>query len=159
MQSLWSNQDVAGATIIGNYRYNLWRVWDEQLPRVLWVMLNPSTADASQSDPTLRRILDFSKQWGYGSLEVVNLYAWRSPDPKTLLSASDPVGSFNNQHIIRSVTNPNSHTSLRWQMRLFVSTPSRHIMMGLQITMTERTVVHPLFVGLVTSLYGHGRMR
>jgi len=102
MQTLWNETPIAGATIIGNYRYNLWRIWDEQLPRVLWVMLNPSTADANQNDPTLRRILEFSKQWGYGSLEVVNLYAWRSPDPKTLLSASDPVGPLNNQHIIKA---------------------------------------------------------
>lgn len=99
MQSLWNDTPVAGATIIGNYRYNLWRIWDEQLPRVLWVMLNPSTADATKLDPTLCRIMDFSIRWGYGSLEVVNLYAWRSPDPKALLSAADPVGPLNNQHI------------------------------------------------------------
>jgi hypothetical protein len=102
MQSLWSDQPVAGATVIGNYRYSLWRMWNEQLPRILWIMLNPSTADASQNDPTLCRIMDFSIRWGYGSLEVVNLYAWRSPDPKTLLSAVDPIGPLNDQYIVEA---------------------------------------------------------
>lgn len=65
----------------GRYRYNLRRVWDAARPRVCFVMLNPSTADAEQDDPTIRRCIRFARDWGYGSLEVVNLSPVRSPKP------------------------------------------------------------------------------
>jgi hypothetical protein len=75
----------------GLYRYRLHRRWSDG-PRVAWVMLNPSTADAAQDDPTIRRCIDFSQRWGFGSLTVVNLFAWRSPVPEALLRVEDPVG-------------------------------------------------------------------
>ena len=61
----------------GNYRYSLRRLWDEKRPGVLWVMLNPSTADANADDPTVRRCMGYARSWGCGSIEVVNLCAWR----------------------------------------------------------------------------------
>ena len=63
------------------YRYRLWRTWDPDLPTCLFIMLNPSTADHEQNDPTIRRCLDFAKQWGYGQLLVGNLFALRATDP------------------------------------------------------------------------------
>ncbi|MGB3615555.1 MAG: DUF1643 domain-containing protein [Elainellaceae cyanobacterium] len=74
------------------YRYSLWRVWDTALPRLLVIGLNPSTADATHNDPTIRRCIGFAKSWGYGSVVVTNLFALRSPYPKALRTASDPVG-------------------------------------------------------------------
>jgi hypothetical protein len=88
----------------GPYRYLLWRLWDPGLPRLLWVMLNPSTADEAANDPTLRRILGFSHASGFGSLEVVNLFAWRSPSPRALLCAPDAVGPENDRYIREAVT-------------------------------------------------------
>jgi hypothetical protein len=73
------------------YRYSLRRRWGAG-PAVAWVMLNPSTADARQDDPTLRRCIAFSRAWGYGALEVVNLFALRSPRPADLCRGDDPVG-------------------------------------------------------------------
>lgn len=81
------------------YRYQLLRVWDETLPRVLFVMLNPSTADATKDDPTIRRVISFAKSWGYGGVYVGNLFAFRSTDPKGLKYVKDPIGENNIQHI------------------------------------------------------------
>lgn len=83
----------------GIYRYDLWRVWDPALPRLGWLMLNPSTADASADDPTLRRCMGFARQWGYGGVTLRNLFAFRASDPRTLVTAPDPVGPLNDQHL------------------------------------------------------------
>ncbi|NKI17388.1 DUF1643 domain-containing protein [Spongiibacter sp. KMU-166] len=64
----------------GKLRWSLRRWWRVD-SRVCWVMLNPSTADASADDPTLKRCIHFSRAWGYGGLIVVNLYPFRSPSP------------------------------------------------------------------------------
>ena len=79
-----------------SYRYALWREWSDQ-PPVLFVMLNPSTADHSQDDPTIRRCIAFAQQWGHGGLIVANLFAWRSPYPAHLRTAKDPIGPSNDQ--------------------------------------------------------------
>lgn len=68
----------------GTYRYELTRSWAPEQGRVCWIMLNPSTADAEQDDPTLRRCIHFTTAWGYGELVVVNLYPFRSPHPTDL---------------------------------------------------------------------------
>lgn len=83
----------------GAYRYRLGRVWDKSLPEVAWCMLNPSTADADDDDPTIRRCVGLSQSWGYGGIVVVNLFAMRATDPKELKRATSPVGPDNNQHI------------------------------------------------------------
>jgi hypothetical protein len=70
----------------GRYRFTLSRVWNQGARRICWVMLNPSTADAQQDDPTIRRCVGFSVAWGYDALVVVNLFAFRNKDPKTLLT-------------------------------------------------------------------------
>lgn len=77
---------AAGATFdepARRYRYRLWRRWAHGRT-LLWIMLNPSTADETVLDPTLRRCDDFARRWGYGSFEVVNLFAWRATDPMEL---------------------------------------------------------------------------
>ena len=74
------------------YRYTLTRCWDSSAGRVAFVMLNPSRADASEDDPTIRRCVRFARDWGFGSLEVVNLFAWRARRPVELRGVSDPVG-------------------------------------------------------------------
>ncbi len=77
------------------YRYTLTRIWEPMKPKVAFVMLNPSTADANEDDNTVRKCMKFAKSWGFGGIEVVNLFPYRSTDPNALLSASDPFGSDN----------------------------------------------------------------
>lgn len=75
-----------------NYRYALWRRWDVNAPYALFVGLNPSTADESADDPTIRRCKRYAKDWGFGGLYMVNLFALRATSPKDMLRHADPVG-------------------------------------------------------------------
>ncbi len=78
------------------YRYALYRIWDETKPRVMFIGLNPSTADESIDDPTIRRCKRFAADWGYGGLIMANLFALRATDPRIMKEHSDPIGPDNN---------------------------------------------------------------
>ena len=86
----------------GTYRYWLSRSWDDGSRKLAFVMLNPSTADASIDDPTIRRCMGFAKRERFGGILVVNLYALRATDPSDLLRADDPIGP-RNEHWLREV--------------------------------------------------------
>lgn len=83
----------------GVYRYRLGRTWDATRVHDLWIMLNPSTADASIDDPTIRRCTGFSRGWGSGGIAVVNLFALRATDPVELGRHPDPIGPANGEAI------------------------------------------------------------
>lgn len=87
----------------GLYRYRLDRKLSEDPGRLLWVMANPSTADANVDDPTIRKVQGFTARLGFGRVIVVNLYAYRATDPNDLACAmcegTDVVGPLNLQHI------------------------------------------------------------
>jgi hypothetical protein len=88
----------------GNYRYLLRRIWDGYGPLIVFVMLNPSTADAYRDDPTIRRCMGLSRSWGFGRLEVVNLFGFLTPYPRTLTTIPDPIGPENDAHMLEAVT-------------------------------------------------------
>lgn len=96
---------VSGAVIsdCGLYRYLLWRRWDLSKPRALFIMLNPSTADASVDDPTIRRCIGFAKAWGMGGIRVVNLYPFRATKPDDLWKAERPRGDGNLGYIEKAI--------------------------------------------------------
>lgn len=90
----------------GAYRYSLSRPLQDILggkPPAVFLMLNPSTADASLDDPTIRRCRSFARSWACNGFLVVNLYALRSPDPSALWQHSDPVGPDNDRHILEAL--------------------------------------------------------
>jgi hypothetical protein len=86
----------------GRYRYRLGRIWDATGPRLLFVMLNPSTASEIRADPTLCRCLNQARTLGFGSLTVVNLFSLRATDPRALKLAEDAVGAGNDAVILRA---------------------------------------------------------
>jgi hypothetical protein len=83
----------------GLFRYWLTRTWDPALPVLVFVMLNPSTADARLDDPTIRKCIEFARRMGYGGIVVVNLFAFRATNPKDLKAAGYQVGRDNDQYI------------------------------------------------------------
>lgn len=85
------------------YRYELRRWWNEHPDFMVWIMLNPSTADASTSDPTIGRCCDYARRWGYSGIKVYNLFALRSTDPKRLRYHPDPIGPENDRYIKKAI--------------------------------------------------------
>ncbi|OLP04488.1 DUF1643 domain-containing protein [Rhodoferax antarcticus] len=85
------------------YRYSLWRDWSDLVAGgkgfAMFIGLNPSTADETEDDSTIRRCIAFAKSWGYDGLCMTNLFAFRSTDPSVMLAESDPVGRDNDQHL------------------------------------------------------------
>ncbi len=105
------------------YRYTLWRQWAKHVgdirelpfdgelkppghsdwipsPYLMVIGLNPSTADETKDDPTIRRCIDFAKRWGFGALCMTNLFAWRDTDPEQMKKAPIPVGEQNHHYIL-----------------------------------------------------------
>jgi hypothetical protein len=77
------------------YRYALWRQWQAAGPTLMLIGLNPSTADAGHDDPTIRRCIGFARDWGFGGVWVLNLFAYRATQPTVLKAAADPIGPRN----------------------------------------------------------------
>jgi hypothetical protein len=85
----------------GLYRYELRREWDDKLPPMVVIMLNPSTADAEKDDPTISRCINRAQDLGFGSLIVGNLFAFRASDPRRLRVVDDPIGIKNPAALIK----------------------------------------------------------
>ena len=147
----------------GRYRYLLSRQWDRGDRQALFIMLNPSTADAEIDDATIRSCIRLCKAWSFGGFEVVNLFGWRATDPKELLTASeDPVGS-SNDRIAKMAINRCDVVICAWgqnkvmgsfrpkQMRDLVLSQRSHVAFCLGITKGGHPK-HPLYVKTETLL-------
>lgn len=86
----------------GLYRYGLTRVWSYSKPLLPFIMLNPSIADGLIDDPTIRRCMRFSQDFGFGGIAVGNLYAFRTPYQERLKEVQDPYGP-NNEAALRAI--------------------------------------------------------
>ena len=71
-------------SIDGKHRLSLYREWDINKPSVMFIGLNPSTANATSDDPTIRRVIAMADSWGFGSVYMMNLFTFISTDPKKL---------------------------------------------------------------------------
>lgn len=172
--------DGNGALIssCGMWRYTLWRTWDPQKPRVVWIMCNPSTADAYADDPTIRKCCGFSRRWDAGGIVVINVCALRSPDPKALMVVAGHVPGFAvpghldavgpmNRAVIRTVLSsaPGRRAVVAWGDALprslgvvaqeLVIEQARELgvtLMCLGRTQKRREPRHPLMLGYDTTL-------
>lgn len=86
------------------YRYELWRVWNEELGIVAFIGLNPSTADEINDDPTVKRCCEYARLWKYGGICMLNLFSFRATNPEKMLAEADPIGSENDATIARVVS-------------------------------------------------------
>lgn len=101
--------NTADFSLCRQYRYSLWRDLNVLQPAksgyVLFIGLNPSTADETANDPTIRRCMRFAESWGYGMLCMANLFAFRATEPHAMKAAALPVGSLNDQYLLRLSNN------------------------------------------------------
>ena len=131
------------------YRYRLSRTWDTTGPVLAFVMLNPSTADAEVLDPTVRRCVGFARRWGFGSLEVVNLFAFRATDPRDLLRSAAPVGTANDRTILAAA-------SVADRLVVAWGTRGTHLGRATEVVgLLQAGPVRPLALG--TTTHGHPR--
>ena len=131
------------------YRYALTRNWDEAGARVLFVMLNPSTATEVQNDPTVERCERRARALGFGAFRVCNIFAFRATDPRVMRAAPDPVGEGNDAAIIEGA---------HWAGQIVCAwgTHGAHLNRGPAVEALLRATGRPLFhLGL--SKAGHPR--
>jgi hypothetical protein len=102
VDAAWSRIGCAGGNRGGawfdagrSYRYLLWRAWGDAGRFVLFILLNPSTADQDANDPTVERCERRARAMGFDGLLVANLFAHRASDPARLREAPDPIGPHN----------------------------------------------------------------
>jgi hypothetical protein len=91
----FASRGAARMSACGRYRYSLTREGLGGQGTTVFVGLNPSTATAEADDATVRKCMAFCRRWGSARYVMINLFAWRSTDPRGLLAASDPVGPDN----------------------------------------------------------------
>lgn len=144
----------------GKYRHWLSRTWDETRSPIAFIMLNPSTADDKQDDPTIRRCVGFAKLWVHGSIVVVNLFDFRSHSPVALKQAFNPCSKNNNAHILercRFVADNKGKVVAAWGLHGSYKNRDREVaemlarnhipLWALQLIGSDRnTPGHPLFI-------------
>lgn len=120
------------------YRYSLTRVWDREGRKVLFIMLNPSTATEMQNDPTVERCERRARTLGFGAFQVTNIFAWRDTDPRNMRAATDPVGPDNDTAIL---------TGMAWSDQVIAGwgTHGAHQGRGPAVELLLRAINAPLY--------------
>lgn len=148
------------------YRYSLHRMWGggslSQWKTALWIMLNPSTADETVLDPTLRRVEGFSRRWGFDGFEVVNLFAYRATDPdamwKEWLCGMNVVGADTDDYLRRAAERAD-RIIVGWGRHFIVptrATPVLSLLSRYELwclgTNQDGSPKHPLYLANATAL-------
>ncbi len=124
-----NDEPIHGDALISDderYRYLLTREWSEGSGFLGFVMLNPSTADAREDDPTIRRCIGFAKTWSYRGIMVANLFAFRATKPEELVKADDPVGVANDK-FLQTVLDRCNLTIAAWGAHPFAAERGREV--------------------------------
>ena len=121
-----------------NYRYSLTRVWEEKGGKVMFVMLNPSTATEIQNDPTVERCERRARALGFGAFQVTNIFAWRDTEPRNMRAAADPIGPANDAAILNGA---------RWADQIIAAwgTHGAHLNRGPKVEAILRAAGHRLY--------------
>ena len=135
------------------YRYCLWRRWDKSKPYMMIIGLNPSTADETEDDPTIRRCKRFASDWGYGGIVMTNLFAIRTKDPKIMMAHNSPTGRYNDEYlsklsvyaglVLAAWGNHGTHLSRDWEVRKLIEQTTQMYCLGLTKIGQPR---HPLYI-------------
>ena len=148
MTSIIKNNILRNATLSNDkkHRYKLSRHWDLNKPQILYIMLNPSIGNESIDDPTIRRLLSFTKKFDYGGFFVGNLFTYITPNPKTL---DTNIGLTNkNLNVLTNLVSKADEVVYAWgnsieapnELKKFISTP---MCFGKNINGTPK---HPLYL-------------
>ena len=139
------------------YRYLLGRRVSKSKRRLLFVMLNPGTADETHNDPTIRRCIGFAERWNFGTLEVANLFAFRTSYVPELRRAEDPIGPSNDAWISKALAtadrvvlawgNHGAYMKRSLQVRRMALDATRPYHLGLNKTGEPK---HPLYLPAFT---------
>lgn len=142
----------------GLYRYVLGRRWDEGLPECVFIMLNPSTADAAHDDPTIRRCIGFAKSLGCGAILVGNLYAYRAADPRDIFRAAESTGGARNDAALAELLCRGDYVVAGWGVRArpervaeFLRLPGAERITALAVTKVGAPR-HPLYLPATAAL-------
>ena len=134
------------------YRYQLKRIWDKDRPSICWILLNPGLMGDDEEDETVSKCIEYSQKWGYGSLILVNLFAYRSAYIKDLLESSEPVGEENDQYIIEA-SRQSDRTLLAWGGSGNFMNRNQHVLKQLDMNKTyclkvliDGNPAHPLLL-------------
>lgn len=133
------------------WRYQLWRIWDTDLPMLNVTALNPSTADETKNDPTVRRCINFAKSLGYGGLYVTNIFAFRATLPADMKKAEDPVGP-ENDYWLAKTAEMSGMTVAAWGVHGNFLNRAAHVekiikdLYVFRLTRKTRVPEHPLYL-------------
>jgi len=94
------------------WRYHLQHIWDKSEPNLIWMMLNPSTADEVKNDPTVERCEQRARMWGFGGVEVYNIFSYRATDPSNMKAQADPIGPDNDDWMIKFAKKSHQTTAI-----------------------------------------------
>lgn len=153
--SLFEDLNGARFSPCMKYRYALWRIWDASKPALVFVMLNPSTADLYKNDPTVERCQRRAVQMGFGGLRVANIFAFRSTDPNPLYDLDDPVGPENDAAIVEAaklgglvVCGWGTHGNLHKRGQQVIGLLQRNGIKPHYLKLNaDKTPAHPLYIG------------